>query len=491
MKLLFAFVITLLFALISARDVSYTIYHTTDVHGWLLEKRHNPDENADFGDLLSLITHVNATALKERRNVLFFDTGDQLQGTGLSDATDPAGTVVMEATDKLPYDALTIGNHELGLPDSMDWMYKNYRHLHEGRMISSNVIYSNDKLFAKPYRVIKSPASGHNILSVGFMYDDRYPHKNTRVETVKKTVQSADFQKMLRENEHAAFIVLLCHFPHENPETEVIRKAIRNVFPDKALFFLTGHRHQLRWAQLDSNAYALESGCYYHSIGKLEFTFSEENGVVSNVQHKWIQANREKLIEEAGVPSRQFDTTDGLKLKKFLKKKFEDLHLADRLGCAKFTYKKRAPISDKDSIFKLWINDIFPSIEAESDNQQIFVMNTGSMRSNIYEGDVVVDDVMAIDPFDNQYVYFQDLTLYQIQALIGSLHYHGDFGVTENGDRLPNYYHTWYTGGYDGYDVITDDYTAVKLKDMLKKSNLQGNGILYHMMVSLLLLEVL
>ncbi|KAL0211406.1 hypothetical protein P9112_009704 [Eukaryota sp. TZLM1-RC] len=466
MKLL---VLVLLLTAVFARSVPYTIYHTTDVHGWLLPKRHNPTEDADFGDLQSMIEHTNSTALSKKENVLLFDSGDQVQGTGLSDATDVVGSVILETTAKLPYDGLTIGNHELGVPDTMDWIKKNYNHLHSGRMISANIYYQDEKLFAANHRIAKGPSSGHHILTFGFMYDDRYPHKNTRVETVQKTVQSPEFKAILHNNKNVAFIVVLCHFPHTNKETKTILNAIRNVHPKLGVVFLMGHRHLQQWNQLDRNAYAMESGCYYHSIGKLTFSLDEETGELQDVDHKWIKANREELIKEADVQEKHFDTKKGVAIRKFINKKFNDLKLGEVFGCAKRTYSRYEPISNPNSIFRLFINDVFPTVEVESSNQQIFVMNTGSIRTHMYEGEVTRDDVMAIDPFDNPYVVFYELSLKQLQDLLHSLHFFGDYGVSEDGsNRLPNYYHVWYEDGYPAYDVVTDEYTAVKLQQVLK-----------------------
>ncbi|KAL0221909.1 hypothetical protein RCL1_001763 [Eukaryota sp. TZLM3-RCL] len=456
--------ISALIALSLARSIPFSIFHTTDVHGWLLPKRHNPLEDADFGDLLSFVEHANKTAIKEGRNFLLFDTGDQVQGTGLSDATPVIGSVVLQATDKIPYDGLTIGNHELGVPETIDWMRTNYRHLKEGRVVSGNVIYSDGKHFAAQSRTMYSSGTGHKVLVLGFMYNDQYPHKNTIVQTVEKTVTSSKFISIMKESQDVAFIVVMCHFEHSNPETLTIHNQIRRFLPKTGIVYLTGHTHQQKWQTIDNNAIAMESGCYYHSVGRIDFAFDDSTGKLDKVSHKWIKANRQALIAESGVSESQFDTDNGLALKKFLVEQFKKLGLDKVLGCAKQKLDRYAPISQANSVFKLFLNDIFPSfMNKESKNQQILIMNTGSVRAHIFQGEVTVDDLMSVDPFDNVYVTFPDLTILQLQALLGKVHMSADM----NGG-LPKYYHSWYFDTYPGYDVVTDDYTAIKLQAMLE-----------------------
>ncbi|KAL0226544.1 hypothetical protein P9112_013868 [Eukaryota sp. TZLM1-RC] len=54
-------VVLLLRTAIFGRSVPYINYHATNVHGWLLPKRHNSTEYADFGDLQSMVEHTNST----------------------------------------------------------------------------------------------------------------------------------------------------------------------------------------------------------------------------------------------------------------------------------------------------------------------------------------------------------------------------------------------------------------------------------------------
>ncbi len=47
------------------------------------------------------------------KDLFFFDSGDIVEGTGLSDATAVHGERILPIVQRMPYDAITIGNHEL------------------------------------------------------------------------------------------------------------------------------------------------------------------------------------------------------------------------------------------------------------------------------------------------------------------------------------------------------------------------------------------
>lgn len=83
--------------------------HLTDVHGWVAGHSHNATLNADFGDFVSLIEHLRED---ETRTVLVIDSGDVIEGTGLSDVSEIDGQYIFPIFQQVPnFAALTIGNH--------------------------------------------------------------------------------------------------------------------------------------------------------------------------------------------------------------------------------------------------------------------------------------------------------------------------------------------------------------------------------------------
>jgi 2',3'-cyclic-nucleotide 2'-phosphodiesterase (5'-nucleotidase family) len=63
--------------------------HLTDMHGWIAKYPQSKD--TDLGDILSFVTHVKRMAREQGGDVFIFDSGDAVQGSGLSDAQLPHG----------------------------------------------------------------------------------------------------------------------------------------------------------------------------------------------------------------------------------------------------------------------------------------------------------------------------------------------------------------------------------------------------------------
>lgn len=88
---------------------SFTFIHTTDIHGWIAGHTHETEYNADFGDFASLMEHL---LHRDDTYVLLFDSGDIIEGTGLSDIPEIHGEKIFPILKKIPgFGALTSGNH--------------------------------------------------------------------------------------------------------------------------------------------------------------------------------------------------------------------------------------------------------------------------------------------------------------------------------------------------------------------------------------------
>jgi len=95
-------------------DVNVLI--VTDVHSWIAghaHPDHTPALDATYGDVLSLYERLAAAAAAEGRDLFFVQNGDLNDGTGFS--TLPPATLAT-LLRRLPFDALTTGNHEVRSP---------------------------------------------------------------------------------------------------------------------------------------------------------------------------------------------------------------------------------------------------------------------------------------------------------------------------------------------------------------------------------------
>lgn len=81
----------------------------TDVHSWIAGQRHKRAKTANYGDVLSFYRQVQKN---ENANKAFFfvNNGDFMDGTGLSSIPP---THLLPLLEKMPWDAVNLGNHEL------------------------------------------------------------------------------------------------------------------------------------------------------------------------------------------------------------------------------------------------------------------------------------------------------------------------------------------------------------------------------------------
>ena len=96
------------------------ILSTTDTHGWLrghLHAARDPESlySADIGDLANFKLHLTAEADRRGVDLLFVDSGDQLDGNGFVDADTSGykGHAARELLAKVGWDLTTPGNHEV------------------------------------------------------------------------------------------------------------------------------------------------------------------------------------------------------------------------------------------------------------------------------------------------------------------------------------------------------------------------------------------
>ena len=95
----------------------------TDVHTWIGgHGRQEPYVNVDYCDVLSFYEHVKEYCNQNQIDLWFVSNGDFVHGTGLSRWGDVSSLVPL--IEKMPWDALTSGNHELYKDPIVDYMLR-------------------------------------------------------------------------------------------------------------------------------------------------------------------------------------------------------------------------------------------------------------------------------------------------------------------------------------------------------------------------------
>ena len=314
-----------------------------------------------------------------------------------------------------------------------------------GNYIASNVdIFDpntgNRVPLAPRFKKFTTKNQGIRILALGFLFDFTGNANNTVVQFVSDTIKEAWFQDAIRDRDLDLFLIA-GHVPLRSKEFNAIFKAIREVQWDKPIQFLGGHSHIRDYTKYDSNAFGLESGRYMETVGFASITglstgeksnsLSEGASVKSwplaypKFNRRYIDNNLYSYYHHTGLDSKSFHTPHGLNVSAQISAARKALKLDFRFGCAPWDlWTNRAPFPSKQSIFT-WLQDqVFPETvyDASRGNKpRIFVINTGALRFDVFQGPFTLDTIFTISPFNNKLQYIKNVPYEAAKALVTTL----------------------------------------------------------------------
>ncbi|KAG0224927.1 hypothetical protein BGW42_004753 [Actinomortierella wolfii] len=392
---------------------------TTDTHGWLGGHPNDPNYSADFGDFASFLAHMREQAVHRRKDLFVVDSGDLHDGNGLSDATPMPGQASDPIFQKINYDMLAIGNHELYDNRIAEAMYYKYAPKWGKRYLTSNVffkdVHANKTVpIGRLYSKFRGKF-GTKVLAYGFLYNFAGNGNSTVVQKVEETIAEPWFQKSLKED--SDIIVVVGHTAVRFRETRAVVEAIRKVHPSKPLVVFGGHLHQRDFVQYDARAAGLAAGRFMETIGWMSVAGIhdrkcrvETNCIGKNLTftRRYLDANVHTYKTHAlSHPKQKFDTWKGQKITRELAKVRRSLNLTTVLGYApQDYYLSRYPMTDDRSLLKLVANEVLPVVvDPKKGKPGVVIVNSGSQRYDVLKGPFTVDDTFVVSPFHNTFMY--------------------------------------------------------------------------------------
>ncbi|KAG0209374.1 hypothetical protein BGX28_010362 [Mortierella sp. GBA30] len=396
------------------------VISTTDTHGWLAGNTKEGSYSADFGDFSSFISHMRDQAKHRRKDLLVVDSGDLHDGNGLADATPLDGQVSNPIFEKINYDALAIGNHELYLPEIAEDTYRKFARKWGKKYLTSNTFirdaHTNKTVpIGKLYNKFRMKF-GTRVMSYGFLYNFAGAANNTVIERSNVTVTLPWFQKSLKEEVDMYLIV--GHVPVRWNEAKVVINAIRAVHPSKPILLFGGHLHIRDFTAYDARAYGLSAGRFMETIGWMSVSgihdrhcHVEANCVGKNltVSRRYLDTNLHTYkTHSLAHPKQKFDTWRGRKISKEITKQRKALGISTKIGCApQDYYLNRYPYTDSRSLLDLVTKEILPFsiIDKSRPNPAFVVINSGCQRFDVTKGAFTIDDTYVVSPFHDDFVY--------------------------------------------------------------------------------------
>lgn len=415
------------------RDLTWgqlNFIHTTDTHGWLPGHLLEPNFSADWGDLISFVAHMRRKADDAGVDILVVDSGDRHDGNGLSDATNPPAIYTESLFTMMDYDIITIGNHELYQWQNSLQEFQTLRPKFGEKYVVSNVdILCNGEWtpMGNKYRRFTTKNQGLRVIGFGFLFDFRGNNPNTRVTRCADAVKESWFTEALAHKDTDVFVIA-SHIPIRYfPEMNTIISAIREAHPHAVIQFLGGHSHIRDFTVVDQRATALESGRFLETIGWVSVDNIDREDPHSSVEftRSYIDFNLHSLTHHSNTTVKadstldEFNTDKGLSVSRSIETFRKSLDLDHRYGCVPHSYfMDRARYPGPNSLYSLLTKSVLTRLvgtELKSprpaEHPRYVIINTGSIRFDLFSGPFTRDTAFIISPFVNNWRYLPDVPL--------------------------------------------------------------------------------
>lgn len=390
-------------------DINFV--HTTDTHGWYSGHINQPLYHANWGDFISFTTHLRRIAHSQNQDLLLIDSGDRHDGNGLSDITSPNGLKSTPIFIKQDYDLLTIGNHELYLWENSKQEYETVVNHFQDKYVCSNVDIRLDNGLFVPlglkYKYFTTPIRGIRVLTFGFLFDFKRFNSGTRVTPMAETIHEPWFQEALKHE--IDLIIIVGHTPisHNWGEFYQVHQYLRQFFPDTIIQYFGGHSHIRDFTVFDSLSTGLQSGRYCETVGWTSVNLDKADlnlPVRQRFSRSYIDFNTDSFKYHTNL-DKEFDTAKGKLVSKLIRETRKELKLDTLIGYVKTNYYvDYVPIDHPKSIFNLLALKILKTLPKSKHEERITIINTGSIRYDLYKGPYTIDSKFIVSPFENIWV---------------------------------------------------------------------------------------
>ncbi len=365
--------------------ITLVIAHTNDMHGHLKPHKSKNSPDKLIGGMAYLAGAVRDLREEYPGKVLLLDAGDMAQGTPISNIF--RGIPVIEIMNVMKYDATTVGNHEF------DWeipaLMKMIREA-DFPFISANILRkSNPNLLmagVKPY-VIRE-VNGVRIGIIGLSTPDTPQTTSSKnlghlIFEDPETILRRYIPRMKQEG--ASIIIVLAHLGHDHERK--LAERVRGID-----VIIGGHSHTLPddTGPLEG-VIVTQAGAYAQYLGVLKLKLDPvTKSIVSYNRGNTHIPIGPGLTEPHRDVQRIIEKYDGqihAKMSQVITRADEDI-----------TRKTTG-----DSLDNPLGNIITDSMRKKTGSQIAFLNSTG-IRSDFYQGDITLEHIYQVVPFENHLV---------------------------------------------------------------------------------------
>ncbi len=366
-----------------ANAAEFVIFHTSDVHG-AINAHDDPTSKGDFKPLIggyavlqNLINKTKEKAEYKGARFLYFDSGDFFQGTPIVDRTK--GGVMIDFLNNLGVNGTTLGNHEF------DYSYENLQKQMKNKkypLLCCNVF---DKRtgeilpFASEYTIFS-----HDGIKIGVVGVDT---PETKWISFEKNVENVEFRdpvpivtnlaKKLKKN-GCKFIIMLSHLGL-NADIEFLKKA------EGVDMILGGHTHVVKKDFVyagPNNTPIVHSGCSCEHASVV--TLNIDGITKPKMSIKSVSLYQKEIGEDDHIKELSEDYLKDLRTE------------MTKVICENKVNLYRG-VAGGNSPAGFLVGDAMRSVG----KADIAFLNFGGCRKSIYKGNVTVEDMFLVQPFEN------------------------------------------------------------------------------------------
>ncbi|GAA5903580.1 hypothetical protein JCM8208_003630 [Rhodotorula glutinis] len=429
---------------------------TTDTHGWLLgHQRNEPSFSGDWGDYYSFVQRMKAEARRRGVDLLLVDAGDRVDGNGLVDAEPsphPKGYTALEIFSRVPYDVVTTGNHELYKFPVASYVSTVMNDKFGDRWVVSNVnITAHDdvsgreveRLLGNRLRRFETE-QGREVVAFGPLFDFKAHAAGLAVQAPSLMVKEPWFREAIASAPD--LFLLVGHMSlRTEPDSEwsAVVRAIREVHPTVPVLVFGGHHHIRDCVQEDEYSMSLAAGRYFETVGWMSASGLDNPSKPPTFKRRYIDQNRNSYEYHVG---KGFDTSEGKAITKELSETARRFNLTERFGVAPQDYfLHRYPHTDRRSIFRLLTESVLPQLITRPDRPAppYLVLNTGSIRFDLFKGPFTRGDQWQILPFANNFLFLPSVPRARAAKLLHHLNVVGEHGLISASAPETEYERAW------------------------------------------------
>lgn len=369
----------------AAEPLTIHVWHTNDVHGWIMPRPDKKEPARAVGGAAAL----KALLDKDTGPKLVLDAGDWWQGT--PEGSLDKGEGVAKVFNAIGYDATEIGNHEfdasaqslIALIPKLDMP-----------VLAANVYddKGNHVAWAKPH-ILKTVA-GVKVGLFGLLtvhMDKLAFPKNIAGLTFRREVDEAKDQVAQLKKEGADVVIAMTHVGYEEPDKpkfegdQTLAREVAGID-----LIVGGHSHTplyKAWRDPDHGTLVVQAGSYLTKVGKTTLTIDPKTHRVTASSDELLDLWPDLVGQDPKVKA----VVD---------------HCQDEVGEVFKTVvaTATAPLdrggADQESGLGSWMADCYKDWAGVDAALQ----NGGGMRADIPVGPVTLRTLFSLMPFDNSIV---------------------------------------------------------------------------------------